>query len=276
MVRPGADLESPLVKALVALDALRSDPQAKLCVRSLGQWALRALDETVTNLLGSGSLMLLFSPRRMVPDLGRQVQDGTLRLDRDTRRWLFSEVATCQANEQFSNAGHSLRSFHWRRPHGAGSSSVTLSGAGSPTTVPSTDVRPPRPDPDPGASASLGRSNLDPETRIPESKASSGPHWRRALSSPPQDLTLLPERDRDRDRDPERGAPLNAGGGVGGLGPASGFGEDKELRREALEAGAWRVLPAVDAWDAFDPFELDRATGRPLLLTRPAPAPPRL
>eukprot|EP00741_Cyanophora_paradoxa_P018634 tig00021072_g17984.t1 len=77
----GADLESPLGKALAVLDALRSDSR----VRYLGQWALQALDGAVTLLLGSGSLM--------VPDLGRQVQEGTLRLDRDTRRWLFSEAS---------------------------------------------------------------------------------------------------------------------------------------------------------------------------------------
>eukprot|EP00741_Cyanophora_paradoxa_P019347 tig00000215_g18675.t1 len=79
-----ADLESPLAKALAALLSLRSDPR----FQALGSWAEASLGGALNQLLARGSMM--------VPDLGRQVRDGLLRLDRDTQHWLFSEIAPSQ------------------------------------------------------------------------------------------------------------------------------------------------------------------------------------
>eukprot|EP00741_Cyanophora_paradoxa_P021311 tig00021348_g20571.t1 len=81
-----ADLDSPLAKALRALDALRSDAR----LRALGGWASGALDGAITGLLQSRDVM--------VPDLGLQVKQGTLQLDRETRLWLFNEVAAAQSD----------------------------------------------------------------------------------------------------------------------------------------------------------------------------------
>eukprot|EP00741_Cyanophora_paradoxa_P022427 tig00021489_g21653.t1 len=126
-LRSQADLESPLAKALAVLAALRSDPRFE----ALGGWAEGSLSRAVTHLLGRGSMM--------VPDLGRQVREGALQLDRDTTRWLFSEVAPSQG------PGGGDRS-EVGSPHGGGLSSPgSPGGAAAGARRPSSASSPTRP-----------------------------------------------------------------------------------------------------------------------------------
>eukprot|EP00741_Cyanophora_paradoxa_P018633 tig00021072_g17983.t1 len=64
-----------------------------------------------------------------------------------------------------------------------------------------------------------------------------------------------------------------AGREDGGGAPAAAPGDAQvqmvvnEFRRKSVESAAWRLMPDIDSWEGYDPFQLDRSTGRPLLLT---------
>eukprot|EP00741_Cyanophora_paradoxa_P025285 tig00000361_g24404.t1 len=119
----GVDLNSPLTKAVDTLVALRCDPR----LASLCEWAPAMIDDAVSHLLASGSIVL--------PDFSQQVREGTLQLDRDVGRWLFSEIVPGQQEAAGDfGAGSAHGSARGRGPGpGPGPSGGGGGGAGSDT-----------------------------------------------------------------------------------------------------------------------------------------------
>eukprot|EP00741_Cyanophora_paradoxa_P023438 tig00021582_g22642.t1 len=76
--RPDADFSTPADRLVSALSVMAGKP-------GVSEEEKRALEACLTLLTSQQNLY--------TPDLAGQVQAGKLRLDRDTRRWLFSEIA---------------------------------------------------------------------------------------------------------------------------------------------------------------------------------------
>eukprot|EP00741_Cyanophora_paradoxa_P007722 tig00001187_g7471.t1 len=129
----GVDFDSPLDKAIGMLDDLRTNLAARFGALAGARAArgdgdsgeededatllgMSEVDAAYVSVIDQVITMLLGSSQMHVPDLAQQVRDGTLQLDREMSRWLFSEIAPGQL---ISDHGEGFENYE-EEPQGSG------------------------------------------------------------------------------------------------------------------------------------------------------------